>query len=117
MVCDRMADDLGHLSERIRRLLDVRTADPGGGLLKEMEHTLTDGYARALELEGSMWRIETRIGALAREVESPVEAEEIRGLAARLRATEAELAGLRTILSDLRGRVDAARTGPRAATG
>jgi hypothetical protein len=115
MVCDSMADDVGHLSERIRRLLDARTADPERGLLTEMEHTLTDGYARALELESRVWRIETRIGTLAAEVESPVEAEELRGLAVRLRTTEDELARLRALLSDLRGRAETVRAGPQAA--
>jgi hypothetical protein len=117
MVCDCMADDAGHLSERIRRLLEVRTADPERGLLTEMEHTLTDGYARALELERRAWRIETRIGTLAGEVESPVEAEELRGLAVRRRTTEDELARLRALLSDLRGRAEAVRAGPQRTTG
>jgi hypothetical protein len=117
MVCDSMADDVGNLSERIRRLLDARTADPERGLLTEMEHTLTDGYACTLELESRVWRIETRIGKLAAEVESPVEAEELRGLAVRLRTTEDELAGLRALLSDLRGRAEAVRARPQAATG
>ena len=43
--------DLAPLLERITTLLKNRSADPGKPLVTEMEDTLTDGYARALELE------------------------------------------------------------------
>ena len=105
-----MADDLSTLFDRIRGLIEARSGDPNVPLLTEMEHTLTDGYARALELESEVWRIERRIGQLAHDVDHPDEAEELRGLAARLRTTQESLASLRDLLAQLRQSVDAART-------
>ena len=43
-----MSRDLAPLLQRIRTLLEQRGADPTMPLLTAMEHTLTDGYARAL---------------------------------------------------------------------
>jgi tRNA C32,U32 (ribose-2'-O)-methylase TrmJ len=96
-------DDLRPLIDRIRALLDGRTTDPGG-VLTDVEHTLTDGYALALELEGECLRIGRRMGQLTRTVEQPEEAEELRRLAARLVLTEEELSKLRTLLAELRRR-------------
>ena len=104
-----MGRDLPALLERIRSQLDVRGADPAKPLLTEMEHTLTDGYARALELEAERLRIERRIGELAHRLDGPEEAKELRGLAMRLRATDEDLAGLRDALAALQRHVDAAR--------
>ena len=104
-----MGRDLPALLERIRSQLDVRGADPGKPLLTEMEHTLTDGYARALELEAERLRIERRIGELAHRLDGPEEAKELRGLAMRLRAADEDLAGLRDALAALQRHVDAAR--------
>ena len=94
-------DNLRPLIDRIRSLLDGRTADPGGSVTG-VEHTLTDGYAAALELEGERLRIERRMSELARTVEHPEEAGELRRLAGRLIATEAKLSELRTLLAELR---------------
>lgn len=69
-----------------------------------MEHTLTDGYALALELEGECLRIGRRMADLTRTVEQPEEAEELRSLAGRLIVTEEELSKLRTLLAELRRR-------------
>jgi hypothetical protein len=94
-------DELRPLIDRIRSLLDGRAADPEG-VPTAVEHTLTDGYAAALELEGERLRIERRMSELARTVERPEEAGELRGLAARLVGTEAKLAEIRTLLAELR---------------
>jgi hypothetical protein len=104
-----MGRDLTALLERIRSQLDVRGADPANPLLTEMEHTLTDGYARALELEAERLRIERRIGELAHRLEGPEQARELRGLAMELRATDEDLAGLRDALAALQRHLDAAR--------
>lgn len=69
-----------------------------------MEDTLTDGYALALGLEGERLRIERRMAELARTVERPEEAGELRRLATRLIGTEAELSEIRTLLAELRRR-------------
>jgi hypothetical protein len=109
MAFGAVGNDLAHLLDRIRRVLDARTTDPGQPLLTEMEHTLTDGYARALALESAVWRIEKRMGDLAHEVAQPDEAEELRGLSASLRGTRRDLETLRGLLTDLHREVDAAR--------
>jgi hypothetical protein len=96
-------DDLRPLIDRIRSLLDGRTVDPGGNLT-DVEHTLTDGYAFMLRLEGERLRIERRMAELARTVEQPEEAGELRRLAASLTATESELAEIRALLAELRRR-------------
>jgi hypothetical protein len=94
-------DELRPLIDRISSLLDGRAADPGG-VLTDVEHTLTDGYAAMLELEGERLRIERRMSELARTVERPEEAGELRRLAAQLVGTEAKLDELRTLLAELR---------------
>ena len=93
--------DLAPLLERITGLLKDRSADPGKPLVTEMEDTLTDGYARALQLEGERLRIERRIGQLAHSVDGPEDADELKGLASRLREVDAELDGLRSQLGAL----------------
>lgn len=104
-----MRRDLASLLQRIRNLIDARGADPGKPLLTEMEHTLTDGYARALELEAERLRLERRIGELAHSLAGPEQAGELRGLAERLRATDDDLASLRNVLAALQHRIDADR--------
>jgi tRNA C32,U32 (ribose-2'-O)-methylase TrmJ len=96
-------EDPRPLIDRIRALLDGRAADPGG-VLTDVEHTLTDGYALALELEGECLRIGRRMADLTRTVEQPEEAEELRSLAGRLIVNEEELSKLRTLLAEVRRR-------------
>src|SRR5438093_553672 len=104
-----MADDLLLLSERIRRLLGQSRAGGASTELAEVEHTLTDGYASALALEGERWRIEKKIGELALRLKDPGEAKELHTLALRLSSTEEELARLRGLLSALRDYADSLR--------
>jgi ABC-type phosphate transport system auxiliary subunit len=104
-----MSQDLASLVQRIRSLLEHRGGDPTTPLLTAMEHTLTDGYARALELEGERLRLERRIGELAHRLDGPEQAGELRELAARLRSVDDDLASLRDALVPLQQRVDAAR--------
>jgi DNA-binding FadR family transcriptional regulator len=104
-----MSRDLAPLVRRIRSLLEQRGADPTTPLLTAMEHTLTDGYARALELEGERLRLERRIGELAHRLDGPEQAAELRDLAERLRSADDDLASLRDALLPLQQRVDAVR--------
>jgi len=99
-------DDLRPLIDKIRSLLDGRAADPGDSVT-DVEHTLTDGYAAALELEGERLRIERRMTELARTVARPEQAGELRGLAARLAGTEAKISEIRLLLAELRRAADA----------
>jgi hypothetical protein len=101
--------DLAPLLERISRLLKNRSADPGKPLVTEMEDTLTDGYARALQLEAVRLRLERRIGELARSVDGPEEADELKALAGRLRDVDVELEGLRNRLGLLQKHLAAVR--------
>jgi ABC-type phosphate transport system auxiliary subunit len=101
--------DLAPLHERITSLLKNRPADPGKPLVTEMEDTLTDGYARALELESERLRLERRIGELAHNVDGREQAEELRRLAGRLRDLDLELEGLRDRLGALQRRLEETR--------
>jgi hypothetical protein len=101
--------DLAPLLERISRLLKNRSADPGKPLVTEMEDTLTDGYARALQLEAERLRLERRIGELARSVDGPEEADELKALAGRIRDVDVELEGLRNRLGLLQKHLAAVR--------
>jgi hypothetical protein len=101
--------DLAPLLERITGLLKHRPADPGKPLLTEMEDTLTDGYARALQLEAERLRLERRIGELAHSVNGPEQADELKALAARLRDVDLALEGLRDRLGALQKHLEAVR--------
>ena len=98
-----------NLADRIRSLLE-QGADPSVPVLTELEHTLTDGYAEALRLEGERLRLERRIGELAHGVNGREQADELRDLAERLRGADEDLASLRGLLQLLQRRVEAART-------
>jgi hypothetical protein len=104
-----MGGDLHLLLARIRELSQERSDLPPQPLLAEIEHTLTDGYARALALEGESWRIQKRIAELAAKIEGGEQAGEIRRLGERLARATADLAGLRASLDILRRRADAVR--------
>jgi hypothetical protein len=93
-------DDPRPVIDRVRALLDGRATDPGG-VLTDVEHTLTDGYALALGLEAECLRLGRRMADLTRTVDRPEEAEQLRRLAAELIETEAELSKLRLLLAEL----------------
>jgi hypothetical protein len=97
-----VANDLPLLYERIRAYLDEPVSDPA---LEELEHTLTDGYARALGLETDRTRVERAIGELAHRIDDPVRLSELRELSERRTQTDADLARLRALLELLRQRV------------
>jgi hypothetical protein len=101
--------NLAPLLERISGLLKNRSADPGKPLVTEMEDTLTDGYARALQLEAERLRLERRIGELAHSVDGREEADELKALAGRLRDVDVELEGLRNRLGALQKHLEHVR--------
>jgi hypothetical protein len=72
-------------------------------MVEELEHTLTDGYAAALALEGECLRIGKRIGDLR------VDGSELIELRGRLHESEEELSRLRDLLAALRRSTEAAR--------
>jgi hypothetical protein len=73
-----------------------------------MEHTLTDGYALALALEGERIRIEKEIGAAAAASDA-ADIAQLGSLAERLAATDRELQSLRADLAVLRERTEVVR--------
>jgi len=91
-----MGDDLSILRDRISALLD--RGENGSSSADEVEHTLTDGYARALALEGERKRTEARMRDLSG---SPEHVNDLRSLKDRLHAIEADLSELRDLLSVL----------------
>ena len=99
------------LLERIRALADMPANGASPGALAEIEHTLTDGYARALALEAERWRIERRLAEVAATLARRADAKttELSSLARRLADTDEELTRLRTMLASLRERRDEAR--------
>ena len=88
-----MTDDLSLLIDRLRFLVD----HPGDELAA-VEHTLTDGYARALALEAERRRAEARVRELAGDAEGLGEQ---RVLKVRLEQIDRELAELRALLDRL----------------
>jgi hypothetical protein len=76
--------------------------------LARLEDTLTEGYAQALALEAERWRLERRIGEVAREGGTDV-GDEIRSLGSRLTSADDRLAELRSLLGSLHERARLAR--------
>jgi hypothetical protein len=97
-----VAADLPDLVLRIRALLD---ASEGAGVpRKDVEPTLTEGYARALELDAECLRLEHRIDrmthALAEGREVP--AGKLSALLNRLHEAGQQAEDLRALLAPLR---------------
>ncbi len=96
------------LMDEIRSLLDAPPEGEADPYLERVEHTLTAGYVRALELEAERWRIERRIGlvvaALGDEGRLEPKAEELRRLARRMSEADGDLSRLRPLLESLRER-------------
>lgn len=98
-----MTEELPLLFDRIRVLLDRQRSDSAVVLNDAVEHTLTDGYAGALRLEGERERMRKRIRELAADAESAEHARELQTLMGRLHRTEEELTRLRDLLRVLAG--------------
>jgi hypothetical protein len=100
------------MREQIELLLTAPESGAEAPTLARMEDTLTEGYARALALEAERWRLERRLGEVARTVEGPGVssfADELKALAKGLTHTDRELKQLRTVLGSLHERTRAKR--------
>jgi len=109
-----VTNEINRLYEDIRALLDAPSDADGSRYRARLEHTLTDGYARALALEAESQRLERRVAELAGGLNgrSPAPAAEELGEAARrLGDVDAELAKLRGVLTALRTRASEVRIG------
>ena len=94
--------DLSSLVQRIGSLYEHRFSSDGERpSWPEIENVLTEGYARALEMERERSRLEREISAvvLAPERDSNVE---LRALSARHAELDRNVRWLRTLLADLR---------------
>jgi hypothetical protein len=93
-------DRLPAVLTEIRSLLDMPVdAKPPSRAL--VEHTLTSGYAYALDLEGKRLRIEGSLRALLRSERRP-DPQEVAELSTRLEQADEELADVRAMLASLR---------------
>jgi hypothetical protein len=91
------------LLDRIQALIDACAV--GTGLTRnDVEPTLTEGYARALELDAECLRLERRIDRLTLDVAEgrQIPSGKLSGLLTRLHDTEQESADLRALLAPLR---------------
>ena len=57
--------------EQLDELLNAPTTGASAPSLACMEDALTEGYAKALALEAERWRLERRLGEVARTVAGP----------------------------------------------
>jgi hypothetical protein len=78
--------------------------------LDRLESMLTDGYAQALALEAERWRLERRLGEVAREGGDGI-GDELSSIGRRLNLADDELAKLRAPLRSLHERARDARRG------
>ena len=100
-----MLHEVNIVLERIDALL--RGAPP----VRELERTLTDGYATALALEGERIRIERKMNGVAAAIDAdPEGAKELSALAERRAALDGELSHLRQRLVLLKQRSRELRT-------
>jgi hypothetical protein len=109
-----MTNEINRLYEEIRALLDDPVEAEGPRYRARLEHTLTDGYARALALEAELQRLAQRVAELAGGMngDSPAPwAAELGEAARRQSEVDAELTRLRGVLSDLRTRASEVRVG------
>ena len=98
------------LLDEIAELLNRPEDGADAPTLARVEATLTDGYAEALALDAERWRIERRLGEVARDPGDGASAGELEQLAVRLTLAERELARLRSLLRSLHDRARALRT-------
>ena len=100
-----MASDHFDLVQRIHALLDASAEGAGAGFpRKEVEPTLTEGYACALGLEAECLRLEQRIDRLTQAVADghDVSTGKLSALLRRLHETEQQTEDLRALLVPLR---------------
>jgi hypothetical protein len=98
-----VAPDHLDLVQRIRALLDA-SAEGAGFPRDEVEPTLTEGYARALELDAKCLRLESHIDRLTQAVADgrDVPSAKLSALLTRLHDTEQQTKDLRALLVPLR---------------
>lgn len=101
--------DLPSLIDRIQALVEQRPDDTPNVLVEAMEHTLTDGYAQALAIEGERLRTEREIVAGLAAAGAERGAANLAALSERLAQQERDLKRLRELLAGLRLRLEHVR--------
>jgi len=106
-----MTHEIARLYDDIHALLEEPADEEGPRYRARLEHTLTDGYARALALEAERVRLERRMGELAGDLHGDPDAPtaELATVVRRLSDADEELTDLRGVLAKLRVRVRALR--------
>jgi hypothetical protein len=107
-----MTQETAALYEDIHALLEEAPGAEAGAFLARLEHTLTDGYARALTLEAERVRLTKRMGELTDGLcDDPGDAptDELATVAKQLSDADTELTRLRRVLARLRARARAIR--------
>jgi hypothetical protein len=102
-----MTHETSTLYEDIHALLQEAPGSEQGAFLERLEHTLTDGYARALVLEAERVRLERRMDELTdglRDDPADAPTDELATVARRLSDADEELTNLRGVLAKLRSR-------------
>jgi hypothetical protein len=102
--------------KQIQDMLSAPTSGAQAPTLARMEDTLTEGYAKALALEGERLRLERRLGEVARAVggsDGSTYVQELSTLATRLTSADGELTKLRSLLGSLHERTRSARLATR----
>jgi hypothetical protein len=98
------------LRDEIAELLRMPEHGAGAPSLDTIESTLTDGYAAKHVLEAERWRLERRLGEVARHGGKAAGRREFARLSERLETTDGELATLRSLLRNLQARRRLARS-------
>jgi len=97
------------LRDEIAELLRMPEHGVGAPSLDTIESTLTDGYAAKHALEAERWRVERRLGEVARGAGEPAGRREFARLSEQLETIDGELAKLRPLLHNLQARRRLAR--------
>ena len=108
-----MTQETTSLYEDIHALLEEAPGAEEGAFLARLEHTLTDGYARALVLEAERVRLERRMDELTdglRDDPADAPTDELATVARRLSDADTELSSLRGTLARLRAQARAIRS-------
>ena len=92
------------LRDEIAELLRLPENGAGAPSLDAIESTLTDGYAAKHALEAERWRIERRLGEVARDGSNGTHRSELVRLSEQLESAEGELTRLRSLLQSLQAR-------------
>jgi hypothetical protein len=111
LILRSVAADLTKLLQQIDAVL-AQTSPTANADVTRIENTLTDGYASALQLEAERWRLERKIGEVARLIgngDTERRAAELSRLSQLLASADGDLGILRLRLAELRQHAEAVR--------